>query len=453
MKISKLLQMLFEKERWDKAIKKAIQKGINDTTLKKLCDPQTRIDMYLNILNGNYEIMVFHIAEIPKDDGGIRKVWVAEAEDRVLLSIINDCLMELFRDILISKYCKSYLSGISTQMTVLKTSNTMAKLEKRFPDKQTTLKVDLRKYFDTVKIEVIDFIFNIIERMLGFEYGTEPVINVLRKLYHRNLVFNENGELVELYGSLMQGCAISGFLADVVLYDIDEMMAKEFKYYVRYSDDMIILDEDIDKAEEILEKELPKYGVSLHPKKREKKKSDEWIKFLGFYIKGERITLSETRLKKITKAIVQATIAKPFITPEQALTNIKRILYGYDLNGYSFATACFHAMRNNDKDMIILDNFIKDCYRIVVIRHEYNQKRKKNNLKPKSWSYGFQHIGGIGIEFNDDCIFKRGTGTKVGRANRETEKWIDNYLSLRCLMNDYKMHPSVFEACVRGMNM
>ena len=249
MKQSKLLQMVFlDHERWERAIDKAELKDINKTILRKLCNPNVRLQLYYRVITGTYEVSVFHISEIPKDDGTMREVWVGEAEDRVFFSIVNDCLMELFRDSLISEHCKSYLSGIGTQEVVTKTSNEIIKLNKNNKGKKVLMKSDLRKYFDTVRIEIIDAIFDLIEQMLGCEYGTEPIINVLRKLYHRNLVFDKNGNLIELYGSLMQGCAISGFLADVVLYDVDEMMAEECDYYVRYSDDMFILNDDIGKC-------------------------------------------------------------------------------------------------------------------------------------------------------------------------------------------------------------
>lgn len=448
---SKLLEMVFEHDRWEKAIHKANLKDINQTTLKQLCRPDVRLDLYNRIINGVYEVMVFHIAEIPKPEGGVREVWIAEDEDRVFLSIVNDCLMELFRDILISEHCKSYLSGIGTQEIVTKTSNEIIRLNKNNPNEEVLLKLDLKKYFDTVIIEVIDAIFDMIEMMLGCEYGTEPIINVLRKLYHRNLVFDKNGNLIELYGSLMQGCAISGFLADVVLYDVDEMLADECKYYVRYSDDMMICHDDIDKAKAILERELPKYGVALHPKKCERHTVNDWVKFLGFLIKGDRITWSKNRVKKLTKAIYKCTLAKPFITPEQAKANIKRVLYGNG-DGYSWATSCFSALRNNKKDVTTLNNWIMDVIRLCEIRYEYNRKRKANGLKPRKIKYGWDDIGGIGVVLDkDDYTLDRGTGHKVKTGLERTEKEIEHYLSIGCLLKAYKTTKPLYEACVRSI--
>ena len=108
---SQLLQMVFDSSRWEMAVEKGYAKDISPTILRWACSPQTRLELYYRIINGAYEVNVFHIAEIPKDDGTMREVYVAEPFDRLFLSIVNDCLMELFRDTMISKYCRSYLSG------------------------------------------------------------------------------------------------------------------------------------------------------------------------------------------------------------------------------------------------------------------------------------------------------------------------------------------------------
>lgn len=445
-----LTKMTFDPVRWEKAVEKGELKNINQTTLRDICSPESRLRWYYKVVTGKAEISVFHLQDIPKPDGGVRTVWIAEDADRVYLSIVNDCLMELFRDCLISDYCTSYLSGVGCQEIVTKTSNKICKLSEN-RNNEILMKLDLQKYFDTVKIEVIDAVFDMIEKMLGCEYGTEPTINVLRKLYHRNLVFNQNGDLVELYGSLMQGCAISGFLADVVLYDVDEMMAEACEYYVRYSDDMIILNDDIDKAKAILDRELPKYGVRLHPKKCERHTSDDWVKFLGFLIRGNVITLSKNRVKKLVKEIYKATLAKPNIHPNQAKKAVKRILYG-DGDEYSWATSCFGAMRNNEEDIKILNNWIMDVIRLCEIRYVYNQKRKAQGKKPRQIKYSMDDIGGIGVVANQaDFTLVRGKGSKVKTGKERTQKEIEHYKSVGCLLKAYKTARPVYEAVVRGI--
>ena len=447
----KLLQMVFDPQRWETAIEKAELKNISPTVLRWACSPQTRLEFYYRVINGAYEVNVFHIAEIPKDDGSMREVYVAEDFDRIFLSIVNDVLMELFRDIMISKHCRSYLPGEGCQEIVQDTSREIVRLNKQLPNKEVILKVDLKKYFDSVRIEYIDTVFDRIEIELGFKIGSEPIITVLRKLYHRNLVFTKDNELIEHYGSLMQGCSISGFLADVILYEVDELMAKEFKYFVRYSDDMLIVDSDIDKAKALLDRELPKYGVALHPKKCERYTANDFVGFLGFLIKGNVITLSKNRVKKLTKAIYDETIAKPNIHPNQAKQNVKRLLYGNG-DGYSWATACFSAMQNCEKDIEIINNYIMDAIRLCEIRYNYNKERKEKGLKPRLIKYSKSDIGGIGVVTNkDDYTLIRGKGSKIRTARQRTEKEIEHYKSVGCLLKCYKIGRPIYDSVIRGI--
>jgi hypothetical protein len=436
----RLLSMVFEHSRWEKAVEKGCMKDINPTILRWVCNPQTRLDFYYRVINGKYEVNVFHIAEIPKDDGTMREVYVAEPFDRIFLSIVNDVLMELFRDTMISKHCRSCLSGTGCQEIVQDTSKEIVRLNKQLPNKEVILKVDLRKYFDTVKIEYIDAVFDRIEMELGFEIRTEPIINVLRKLYHRNLVFTKDNELIEHYGSLMQGCSISGFLADVILYEVDELMAKEFKYFVRYSDDMLVVDSDIDKAKAILDRELPKYGVQLHPKKCERHTANDFVTFLGFKIRGSQITLSKNRVKKLQKEIVSRTLNKPNITERQAKQNVLKFLYG-NADGFSWATACLGTV-NIEADLIEIDNFIKDCIRACKIRE--TQKRKSK--------ISIADLGGLGsVDDLDNRTILRGKGSKVRTYKDRTDKTIQNYKTMNCLSKAYKMNVNIYESIVRGI--
>ena len=146
-----LLQKFFEADRWEKALEVGVGKGINKGELRRLTSPEIRLAMYNCIISDNYEIAPPHQAEIPKDDGTMRIVYVNENVDRVFLSIVNDMLFELFPE-MIHKSCKSYQSGIGCGKIVQEVSRKLCITT------GTVIgwKSDLSKYFDTVPIEFID---------------------------------------------------------------------------------------------------------------------------------------------------------------------------------------------------------------------------------------------------------------------------------------------------------
>ena len=97
MNEDRILEMFFEKARWQYAIEKGLFKDMNKAVMYQLTTPKARLAMYQRIKSGNYKIMPPHTAKIPKDNGDFRTVYVNEAVDRILLSIANDLLFELMQ--------------------------------------------------------------------------------------------------------------------------------------------------------------------------------------------------------------------------------------------------------------------------------------------------------------------------------------------------------------------
>lgn len=438
MKHSKLLELMFRHEVWQEMIEKANEKGINVTVVKQMCVPHVRVQLYNRIINEQYEIAPPHIAKIPKDvPGEFREVYVNEDVDRIVLTLINDCLCALFPE-MIHKQCKSYQKGIGCQEVVQTITKEIDRLNKNTNDKFIGYKADLSKYFDSVRIEIIDNVFDTFEKKLGFDVGTEPVITILRKYYHNDLVFDVDGNLIEHYGSLKQGCAVASILANVVLYDVDKTLSEMDIIYYRYSDDIVMIGKDADKAKETLENMLQQYGLKLNPKKVEALYSDVWFKFLGFNIKGNMITLSKNRVKKFQKEIVSRTLNKPNITERQAKENIINYLYRGE---YCWATSCLGTV-NVKHDLDEMNLFIMDCLRACKVRETNKHKGKISISK----------IGGLGVvtDLSDRTIL-RGTGRNVTANRNKTDKHIENYLTMNCLSNAMKMDKVIFEACVRSI--
>ena len=437
MKENKLLEMMFDHSRWQDMIDRANEKGINLTVLKQLAVPHVRVALYQAIKNGQYAIMPPHQIEIPKDDGTMRLVYANEDQDRVICTLANDCIMELFAD-MIHPSCVSYQKGKGTQEIVQRISNKIVKLNKNKYGKQLGYVSDFTKYFDTVTIDKIDEVFNTWESRLGFEYGTEPVINMFRRYYHSTLYFDIDGNLQDKYLSLRQGCALAAALSCMVLYELDDFMSKKYDIYYRYSDDCLTISSDISEVINDINSICAKYGTVLNPKKIKPVYANEWFKFLGFHIKGDMITLSKNRIKKFQKEIVSRTLNKPNITERQARENIINYLYRGD---YCWSSACLGTI-NVKHDIDEMNKFILDCLRAVKVREKKKHKGKISISK----------IGGLGVvtDLSDRTII-RGTGKNVTSNRKKTDKHIENYLTMGCLSNAMKMNKSIYQACVRSL--
>lgn len=418
----KIFQMFFDFDRWTKAIEKGVGKDIRKDQLILLTSEHTRLAIADAMLKGKYEIAPPHTAQIPKDNGEFRTVYVNEPIDRVLLGIANDLLFDLMPE-MIHPSCKSYQRGIGCGRVVTEVSHKIADTPKA---SSLGWKSDLSKYFDSVPLRYIDEAFDKVEA----KYGHSVLIDVLRKYYHCDLYFGEDNSLQHKFQSLKQGCAVASWLADVLLYDLDEELSRMNGYYARYSDDMLFIGEDYQTAMSILEQRLGEKSMKLNPKKVEYLTADHWFKFLGFSIKGDMISLSSSRIKTFQKEIERRTIRKRGTSLSKAINSVNRCLYKG--NGeFSWATQILPVC-NVRKDLDELNKFVMDCLRAVD-----TDKRK---------------VGGLGYVKNrsDGCIV-RGLGRNV-KANRgKTGSNISGYLTIGCMRNALLTSRTVYNTLVASL--
>lgn len=416
-----ILQKFFEPERWEYALNKGVDKHISKSQLYQLTKPEVRAAMYKAIKDGRYEIAPPHTAHIPKDNGDFRTVYINEPIDRVFLSIANDLLFELMPE-MIHPACQSYQKGIGCGKIVKEISRKICETKGDI----IGWKSDFSKYFDSVPIRFIDAAFDAVEA----KYGHSAIIDVLRKYYHCDLYFDTEGELQRNYQSLKQGCSVASWLANVIMYSLDERLSALNGEYVRYSDDALFVGPDYQKAMAIMEDEVAKHDMKLNPKKIEYLTHTRWFKFLGYSIKGADISVSSTRIKSFQKEIEACTIRQKDITLRKAVNAVNRYLY-HGNGEYSWATQIL-GVCNVKKDIQTLNEFVMDCLRAV------STNKKK--------------VGGLGYVAgqSEGCV-QRGIGRNV-RANRmKTEKVIPGYLTICCMQNALITNRAVYRTLVANL--
>lgn len=434
----KILKMFFDFDRWEAAIAKGIVKDVPKAALFQLCKEEVRIKMYKAIAAGEYEIAPPHVALIPKETKGeFREVCVNEPADRVVLSITNDLLFEMFRD-KVHPRCMSYLKGIGCGKVVQEASQAIV-VASRDADGPIGFKADLSKYFDSVPVEYIDAAFDMVEERCG----KSALVDVLRKYYHSDLYIDTDHVVKEKYRSLKQGCAVASWLADVILYHIDERLSGMNVYYVRYCDDILCIGPDAKQAMDALSEELQKMQMTLNPKKVEWLDDRHWFKFLGFSIKGESLSMSSSRLKKFQKEIEKRTIrwkksdgrgkTLAINRHTSAINRVNRYLYHGDGHGHSWATGILGVV-NVKEDIDTMNQFVMDCLRAV-----HTGKKKIGGL-------GYDCQGKVG------CIV-RGKGRNVSANRRKTGDDISGYVSLGCMQNAIRTSRAAYDTLVRSLDV
>ncbi len=422
-----LIKKMFEYERWKELLEIASEKELDKDLIIKFMKPDERKKLAYIIASDSYTIAPPHIAFIPKDDGTMREVYVNEDLDRIVLTLINNVLCEIFKNKIHPK-CVSYQKGLGTQMVVEQISREITQMGIDNPHiERCGYKSDFSKYFDNVSLKAIDRVFNECERGLGYEYNKHPVFNLLRRYYHQDLYFNKDGKLGNRYQGLKQGCAVASFLANVVLYELDEFMSNKYRIYYRYSDDLVAIDKNTDDVIDDINRVICKYGVTLNPKKVEPIYKDEWFKFLGFMIKGSQITLSKKRIKNFEKEIRKRSVDKRKCSESKARYLIMKYLYEGER---AWAMSCLSCI-NVESDIAEMNKFIMDCI--------------------KACKTGKKRIGGLGVTYNlPDKTIIRGKGKHV-TSNKINNGYIERYLSVQCLRKDLKYNRDLFDVVLKGL--
>lgn len=383
-------RFLFDEELHKEALNHCAEKGYKGGEL----EPFTTIDPWLIIgkliAEGKYAVDVTEIHYLDKESGlplsykefvardgkGVREIYVMSKVDRVVMYAIYKIVYDRFAGELIHKNNKSYKKGSSTITTA---RELIVELERELETHNSYVgyKEDLTKYFDSVPIHIIDGMLDVME-------GREPscIWKVLRRFYHDDRV-RINGELVERYGSLKQGCAFGCFLANIVLNDVDREMEGYEVIYKRYSDDLIIVGKDAVKARERLLEMLGEKDLTINPKKTEKLRSGFWFTFLGYRFNGGKVSISKKTLRKILLKVEEETLTKsakikrPFTKRELevAIDRIQRYLFfGCEKYPEGGMSQYLYSVPISDEDLRLVDEYIKDCLRAAYLNRTRDKK-------------------------------------------------------------------------------
>lgn len=421
-----LLEAVFsELDIWEDAVNGGIDKKIKQRILERCSDPVWRDKLKEKIIRHEYHVRPPHEAQVPKDDGTMRTVYANEPDDRVLLTVVNNVLFKYCGD-MVHPACVSYQTGIGCGKIDRHVVERMRSLE--YPPDKLGYKIDLSKYFDSVPLPYIEQVFDEVEKRLG----PSAVLDFVREYYRSDVLLDLDRNEIHKFTSLRQGCAIAAFLADAVLYDIDDAISGMGVLYCRYSDDILVLGKGADAAFLKLGAMLEERSLALNPKKVEILDKDHWFTFLGFSIRGDNITLSKKRVKNLQKEIEALTVkyrSKDYDSAK-ALRRIACYLYDSSVTKYAYADGILPVI-NVKADIEELDRFIMDCLRAC------------DTGKGKVGGLGYDKAGKRGV-------ITRGTGRNVA-MNRKKVPVLPDYVPLSHMRALYLADREAYAAMSKEM--
>ena len=207
--------------------------------------------------------------EIPKSDGGVRKLGVPTVTDRFIQQAIAQRLTPIFEE-QFHNHSYGFRPNRCAQQAVIKA------LERMNNGHSWIVDIDLERFFDTVDHDKLMTI-------IGRTVKDGDVISIIRKFLVSGIMVD--GEYEDSVIGTPQGGNLSPLLANIMLNELDkEMEARELDF-VRYADDCIIMVGSRQAAERVM-KSITRYieeklGLKVNASKSKIDKP-KGIKYLGF---------------------------------------------------------------------------------------------------------------------------------------------------------------------------
>ena len=359
------LALFFDKDALAETTAHCVDKGICLREVRWFTEPENRLKLMKLMLADQYRVAPPHIILIPKPDSTeMRKVYCNNPMDRFICTQIGTVYNRMYGH-RIHPSCVSYQKGIGVPHIVRRISAFLA----AHPGLQGA-KFDIHHYFDEISREALD------QALRELDSGS-CIDRVVWDYLHDDVILDEHGKVRRVYKGIAQGFAVSPFLANYLLRDIDEAISKLDVVYYRYSDDILLLGPDFEKARTLLYEGLAAKGLTVNPRKVTPIHASTPFTFLGFQICGESVTFSKASLERVKKSIRGMTKTrrgqdrKSEEVLRKVIGKINRELYvAYLQNDREFGWGEYmFGTVNVEKDIRALDEFVKDH-----IRHVYTGK-------------------------------------------------------------------------------
>ena len=226
----KVIERVLSKDNLNEAYKQVIRNkgasGIDEMTCEEVKDYlKVNGDKLINqILNREYQPLPVRRVEIPKPNGGIRKLGVPTVVDRIIQQALVQVLTPIFEPTF-SEYSYGFRPNRRCQNAIDRT------LELINEGYEWIVDLDLEKFFDNVPHDKLI-------RIIDNEVKDSDITSLIMKYLKAGVMVNGKFEKTDV--GTPQGGNLSPLLSNIYLTLLDRELENRGLHFARYADDCVI---------------------------------------------------------------------------------------------------------------------------------------------------------------------------------------------------------------------
>ncbi len=293
--------------------------GIDGVTVDELPDYRDLLVIREQLLSGTYKPQPVKRVEIPKPDGGVRKLGIPTALDRFVQQAVMQVLQRRW-DRTFSNSSYGFRPGRSTHQAVAQAQQYIA------AGYGWVVDLDLEKFFDRVNHDKL-------MGQIAKRIRDKRLLKLIRAFLNAGVM--ENGLVSPSVEGTPQGGPLSPLLSNIVLDELDRELERRGHRFVRYADDSNIYVRSEQAGQRVM-KSITRFIVQKLKLKVNEKKSavarPQQRKFLGFSFTGGTVirrTIAPKAVERFKERIRDLTRHAKSMSLDQTMAVLAPYMRGW----------------------------------------------------------------------------------------------------------------------------